>query len=301
MRYLIIGSEGFIGKNLVSQLLKNGDEVFGVDILDVFSPGYHYTNCNGDISNIEAILKDRSIDSCINAAGNGNLSYALEFPFEDYLMNCKDCFRLLDCIRRFQPSIHYIHLSSAAVYGNPDSLPIKEDAPKKPISPYGWHKLMAEQVCEEFVQLYNMSISILRPFSVYGPGLKKQIIWDLYNKCNTSVDSIELWGTGNETRDFIFITDLVHAIDIISKNKLNGLSVYNLASGHEKKVSDVAEIFVKKFKPAIEIVFNNAQRQGDPLYWKADITKVRDLGFTPATSFEEGITAYIDWIKQMNQ
>ena len=103
MRYLIIGSEGFIGKNLVSQLLKNGDEVFGVDILDVFSPGYHYTNCNGDISNIEAILKDRSIDSCINAAGNGNLSFALEFPFEDYLMNCRDCFRLLDCIRRFQP------------------------------------------------------------------------------------------------------------------------------------------------------------------------------------------------------
>jgi UDP-glucose 4-epimerase len=298
-KYLVIGSEGFIGKHLVEHLTKQGHEVAGIDIFDIADPEYLYFNSNKDIRTIEPFLSQHHFEVCINAAGNGNIAYALQFPAEDFIMNCSDVFYLLQLLKQHQPGIHYIHFSSAAVYGNPESLPVTEYASYKPISPYGWHKLMSEQICREYHELHGMAISIVRPFSVFGPGLKKQIIWDLYQKCSNCTTTIELWGTGKETRDFIFISDLAQAVNIISGHKPEELAIYNLGSGKGISIAEVAGLFTKKFNDAITVVFNNKVREGDPLYWCADISKIRALGYSPVTGIDKGIEEYIKWVKTL--
>ena len=99
------------------------------------------------------------------------------------MLNVSNVFKQLDAIRKFQPGCKYINLSSAAVYGNPESLPISEDHHLDPISPYGNHKKMAEEVCADFYTNYRIPTCSLRIFSAYGAGLQKQLFWDLgYHK-----------------------------------------------------------------------------------------------------------------------
>ena len=188
-------------------------------------------------------------------------------------------------------------MSSAAVYGNPVALPIKETADLKPLSPYGWHKLYAEQICKEYYYLYNIQTINLRLFSVYGEHLKKQIFWDLYQKCLHS-EEVELFGSGKETRDFIYINDLVHAIDCVIKNGLFNGEAVNIASGLETEIKNAATIFINEKNPSIKLKFNMIVKPGDPLHWRADIDLLKSFGFTNQVSIEEGLKNVVKWLKE---
>ena len=162
----------------------------------------------------------------------------------------------MDCIRKNSPASKFINLSSAAVYGNPKVIPIMEDTPLNPISPYGFHKEFAERICNEFSQLFGIKCLSLRIFSVYGPGLKKQILWDINKKIQESKESrIELFGSGEESRDFIYVDDLVNAIQLIAnKGDFKG-EVYNVANGQEITIKEVATLFVNEINPNIKLNF----------------------------------------------
>ena len=137
----------------------------------------------------------------------------------------------------------------------------------------------------------------LRIFSAYGPGLRKQLFWDIYNKLKNN-DIIELWGTGNETRDFIHISDLVKAIECVVENADFNATTVNIASGIQTSVRTIAETFVRLMKSDKIIQFNNEERKGDPVYWQADITDLKEWGYEPAISLEEGMKNYIEWIEK---
>jgi dTDP-glucose 4,6-dehydratase/UDP-glucose 4-epimerase len=202
---------------------------------------------------------------------------------------------LLHNIRKYQPSCRFITFSSAAVYGNPDTLPICERMSSSPLSPYGFHKMLSEHICTEFFKLYQILTCSLRIFSAFGPGLYKQLFWDLAKKTDES-EIVELFGTGNESRDFIYIDDLVSAVDIIvSKASFTG-EVINVSSGKEILIRHAAETFLNHYKPGAELKFSGIAKPGDPLNWKADISKLKSLGFDPCVSFEEGVKKYCDWL-----
>jgi dTDP-glucose 4,6-dehydratase/UDP-glucose 4-epimerase len=238
-----------------------------------------------------------SFDLCINCSGAASVPNSLINPLIDFELNTLNVFKILDSIRVNSPSCRFINLSSAAVYGNPDVLPVSENSLSKPISPYGIHKLMSEEICREFWVNYGLKTCSLRIFSAFGPGLKKQFFWDLYQKFLHD-EEILLHGNGDETRDFIFVEDLVEAVNIAAENTRFEADVINIANGFETKIKDVANLFKEKINSDKEIIFNGMIRPGDPANWRADISIIAGLGYTPKISIEYGIEKYLKWVSK---
>jgi UDP-glucose 4-epimerase len=204
-------------------------------------------------------------------------------------------FNILEAIRKFAPGCKFLNLSSAAVYGNPASLPVSETQPVKPLSPYGWHKLQSEMLCQEYHEIFGIATCSARIFSAYGIGLTKQLFWDWYQKVQSN-SQITLFGTGSESRDFIFIEDLVRALDcVVTASAFRG-NIINVANGKEMAIKDAIEVFKKAFGKNFTYTFNGTVRKGDPVNWVADIQQLKSLGYRQQVTFEEGLKRYIEWL-----
>ena len=294
-RIIIIGAEGFIGSNLCRYLYEKGYEVWGVDIVSLQIPSfYNYIQLAEGSADLETLFSQQKFEYCINAAGKGDVGFSISHPLKDFEANTLHVARILDAMRITNNSCKYIHISSAAVYGNPLQLPVKEEDDLNPLSPYGYHKLMSEITCKEYFHLYNLPIAILRPFSVYGNGLKKQLFWDICKKLKQDND-IRLFGTGNETRDFIYIDDLLQLIKVIIDKSPFECNIYNAANGTETEIKQIAKLFVDHFPGKKKISFSGELKKGDPLNWKADISKVKQLGFMAESNLENNVIDYINW------
>ena len=295
MKILIIGSKGFIGSHCVDYF-SQGHEVWGCDvILDYNTP--NYISIDAVDSDFLGIFEQRQYDVCINCSGAASVPFSLDKPFNDFKLNTLNVFKLLEAIRKHAPNCKFITMSSAAIYGNPESLPIKENQAIKPVSPYGYHKVMAENICVEYSRFWNIQTCCLRIFSAYGPRLKKQLFWDLYQKI-VNDDTPTLWGTGRESRDFIYISDIVRIIELaISHSKFNG-EVVNVANGRQIEIVEVAETVRKVSGTKKTIIFNGAERKGDPINWEADISIIKSWGYKPSVELETGINYYLQWIKE---
>ncbi|MBW8359994.1 MAG: NAD-dependent epimerase/dehydratase family protein [Weeksellaceae bacterium] len=297
MKILIIGSEGFIGGHL-KRFFSSKHEVFSADIIQL-DRSQNYFKLAAINSDYEVVFNKMKFDVCINASGNGSVPISLTKPVFDFELNVTNTIKILDAIRVHNPECKYINLSSAAVYGNPVKLPIKETADLKPLSPYGWHKLYAEQICKEYFYLYNIQTINLRLFSVYGERLKKQIFWDLYQKCLHS-NEIELFGSGTETRDFIYISDVINAIDCIIKDGLFNGEAVNIASGLEIEIKKAALVFINEHNSDVKLKFNMIVKPGDPIHWRADISLLESFGFKFQVSIQEGLKNVVQWLKESN-
>ena len=300
MNIIIIGSQGFIGSHLCNYFIAKGYNVYGADIVETpVNINYTYTKLSRLSTEWETLLAENKIDVCINAAGSGNVAYSVAHPLIDFEANTLDVIKILDAIRKHQPTCKYVHISSAAVYGNPTSLPIKETDLLNPISPYGYHKMMSEIICKEYHHLFGLNIAIVRPFSVFGNGLRKQLLWDICTKLKQN-DTITLFGTGNETRDFIHISDLVLLIDLVIAKSHFKADVYNAASGSETSIKFIASIFENNFASNKKINFGSEPKKGDPLNWKADVSKLLEIGFISSTNFEKELINYANWFKDLS-
>lgn len=296
-KILIIGCNGFIGSHLVEQYKSASHRVIGCDVCDSHSVDKYYIvdQLNPDYNQI---FLENKFDLVINASGSSNVNASFINPFYDYNLNVQNAIKILETIRLFNSECKYINLSSAAVYGNPKVLPINEMAEISPQSPYANHKYLSELVCKEYSMYYGLNTCNIRIFSAYGPGLKKQIFWDLYQKYkNIRKDHIELWGTGKESRDFIYIKDLVSAIHLCSLNSNFTGEIINIASGKEIFIKDAAETLIRFLDPTVKIIFNGLTRKGDPINWNADIKQLRSFGFDPGYTLETGLKKYADWLR----
>ena len=300
MKILVVGSEGFIGSNLCRYFVEKGLQVYGADVVEPLAYAkYQHIKVSRLSAEWDDIFQLTNFNLCINAAGSGNVPYSISHPLIDFEANAGDVIQILDAIRKYNPLCNYLHISSAAVYGNPIVFPIKETDILQPVSPYGFHKLMSELICKEYTELFNLRTAVIRPFSVYGEGLRKQLFWDICQKIDNSVEGkITLFGTGDESRDFIYIDDFVELIYLItSKCEFNG-NIYNAASGQETTIKQIAKLVMIEM-PGVKINFSKGIRNGDPNNWRADITKIQALGFKPLISITEGLKRYLDWFKTM--
>lgn len=292
---LIIGSQGFIGKNL-QKILAYKYNTLGCDIEISPETGISYIQIT-KIEEIQSILSKGNFQYCINCAGSANVSKSILSPLEDFELNTLLVFEILDAIRKCSPKCKFINVSSAAVYGNPTVLPIQISDQVSPISPYGYHKNYSELICREFNHIYKIGTCSLRIFSAFGNGQKKLLLWDLYHKL-INEDIPLLFGTGVETRDYIHIEDIAQQISIVLQNAAFNGEAYNIANGQVLSVKEVVSLMKELLGIKKNVEFLGKNKNGDPIYWQADIISMIQWGYKQQVSFRDGLKSYIDWIKE---
>ncbi|MCF8342620.1 MAG: NAD-dependent epimerase/dehydratase family protein [Chitinophagaceae bacterium] len=291
----IIGSEGFIGKHLVCHYENKNFRVIKLDLIEKNEINYYKLNVNA--LNYKEIFQKYDFDFCINSSGFANVQLSFENPIKDFSSNVMNVYEILNCIKLFQPKCKFLNLSSAAVYGNPLKNPISEDSLINPTSPYGYHKYYSELICNEFYNLFNIGTISIRIFSAFGSGQKKLLFWDLYNKIKLSKEKIFLFGTGNESRDFIHVFDIVNAVDLILNNAPFNGDVYNVASGIEITIKKAVNLFLEIMNFKGDVIYTEDIKKGDPINWVANIEKLKKIGFINTYNLEDGLKEYKKWLK----
>lgn len=297
-RIVITGAGGFIGKKLLQNCIAKGYEVLGYDKYS--DEANHIVKADlSSMQDVKSVLRLWKPDIIYHCAGSADAGKSVACPNEDFFGNVWLTHNLLFSLYQLKyADVRVVYLSSAAVYGNPESLPVCENAKLNPLSPYALHKVMCEDICGYFIKNYGMDIRIVRVFSAYGPGLKKQIFWDMYQKVKKT-GLLEMMGTGEESRDYIYIDDLVNALMLIGLSDICEKRILNAANGEEITIKEVAVRFAEYAGvPKNKILFTGMAREGDPFNWCADISSIKKLGYAPAVSLSEGIANYADWVRK---
>jgi UDP-glucose 4-epimerase len=295
---LITGVAGFIGRYVARYFSEQGWFVVGVDNsapenapIGNLSVYHRFQLPDANLNNV---ILEYSPEVCVHCAGRASVGLSITDPTDDFYTNTALTFEILNALRLNAPNCRFIFLSSAAVYGNPESLPVNETQSPFPLSPYGFHKLQCEQLCLEFTKVYNLPTASIRIFSAYGPGLRRQVLWDICQKALIK-NAVKLQGTGQESRDFIHALDIAKALMKIAESAPMQGEAYNLASGREVKISELAHIVLSALEYQGVPEFDGIVPMGTPLYWQADISKLVALGFTPTVLLERGIKTFANW------
>lgn len=226
-------------------------------------------------------------DVLVHAAGPSSVAGSFDDPDADFRGSVAATQCVLDAVRTRAPDACVVYLSSAAVYGNPTRLPITEDDALAPISPYGFHKAMCESLLRQYAQLHSVRTVAARIFSAYGPGLRRQVVHDLFRRARPA-ERLRLDGTGDESRDFVHGRDVASAIFALAERAPARGEAFNVATGDEVTMRQLAGA-VREIAGTGDVEFTGVTRRGDPLRWRADVARLRGLGITPSVALREGL------------
>ncbi len=301
-RALITGAAGFLGRYIGRELRRQAWHVIGVDreqarreAQEVFEE-FEVIQLPSD--GLASLLRKSQPFLLVHAAGPASVPLSVSDPLADFTQSVPVFYDLLDAVRSAAPDCRVLLLSSAAVYGQPDELPVTEQAPRRPISPYGYHKLMCELAAEEFARVYGVKTACARVWSAYGPGLRRQVLWDMLLKLKNTGE-LRLDGTGEETRDFIHAADVARAIAVIGSEGTFKGEAYNVGTGRETSVRALANLLLSaSARPNAELIFSGSLRSGDPQRWRSDISLLKGMGFEPQVKIEAGVREYVQWASE---
>ena len=173
-----------------------------------------------------------------------------------------------------------------------------ETAERSPISPYGYHKVIKELLLEEYVALHGARGSVARMFSTFGPGLRHLAVWEIARRMLAG--DFRLEGTGRETRDYLYIEDVVAALLQIAVSAEHRGEAINVASGTEIEIRQLATLVGRELGlGSVDLAGDPMTMVGKPTRWRADVARLRGLGFSPSFSLDEGLLATLRWIKSV--
>lgn len=295
---LITGGGGFLGGHFASEFAAAGWRVEGVgrsgrtlplsgferfDIADV-----------GDLEAIRSIIERSYPEVIVHLAAPASVPASITDSLADYQAHAGPTVALLEAIRRSGAMTRLILVSSAAVYGNPTTLPVDECAPLSPISPYGFHKMQQDLLIDEYVALHGARACKVRLFSTYGENLRRLAIWEITRRALAR--NPEVLGTGDETRDYLYGADIGRAIVCIAERAEFRGEAINVGSGQEVSISALAQtIFALTGFDALPR-FTGIVPAGSPSRWRADTHRLRALGWVPA-EWSGGLPRTIEWIR----
>jgi UDP-glucose 4-epimerase len=299
-KILVVGGSGFIGSHLIKHLSGSGFEVANLDrnIPRLALPtSQRVTFIEGDVFqfNWKQFKELESFDTLFYLVGTGSVPISVQDPFNDFELNLSSVIRLLNELRMRNWPGKLVYSSSAAVYGNLSHIPIKETDPANPISPYGVSKLAVERYLTVFCKLYGLKAAALRNFSVFGPFQRKLVVYDLMVKIAKRTNPLVILGDGTQTRDFIYIEDVVHAFQKVAENGHLTGETYNCASGVSCLINNLAVSLLEIFDYHPEIMYTGNLRPGDPQNLVGDISQLKQIGFEPKTSLRQGLQKTVDW------
>jgi UDP-glucose 4-epimerase len=305
----VTGARGFIGQHLVRQLAQTDTVVAGLGHgalppeLAAQQGISHWINGDIDTANLQQLLSRSGPPRVIyHLAGGSSVGLSLQTPSEDFRRTVVAMSALLEWVRLATPQTQVVFASSAAVYGSNQLQQIPEQGGYTPYSPYGFHKLSAELLCQSYAQAFGLSIGIIRFFSVYGPGLRKQLLWDLCCRLQQRPQYLQMQGTGQEVRDWLYIEDAVRLLTSITdllQNRQQFLPIQPLilngGTGLGTKVCDIVKLLCAEFDLGIDVHFSNHQREGDPFSLVADPEILQSLGISLSYPLHQGIANYVQW------
>lgn len=306
MTVWVTGANGFIGRHLVRVLAGRGHTVHGIghgaiEDADRERVGLGlWLNGEIDAANLNALAERSGSPSTIfHLAGGSSVGLSIAQPYEDFSRTVSSTARLLEWLRGSAPDCRLIVASSAAVYGAQYNGPISEDAEPIPMSPYGQHKLMMEQLCKSYAITFGLRSTVARLFSVYGPHLRKQLLWDMCSRLQRGERTLVLGGTGAEVRDWIDVRDAARLFAKIAEvPQRESYQVVNGGSGHGTTVADITGMLVKNWGGDIAVRFSGIVRPGDPFSLLADDAKLRRLPFDWQIPLDRGLAEYVPWFKE---
>jgi len=302
MKALITGGAGFIGSNIVRQWLQLGHEAV---VLDNLQSGYRKNLVagvrfvEGDIRNIGDV--EEAIEGCavvFNLAASVGNKRSIDNPIDDSDINVLGLLQVLEAARR-NGIKKIVHSSSAGIFGELKTLPIDEDHPQDPDTPYGVSKLAGEKLCITYNRLYGMENVCLRYFNIYGPLQRFDEYGNVIPIFATQILSgkpITIFGDGEQTRDFVHVRDVAEA-NIRSATTPDISGVFNIGSGSRVTINNLA-MMLKSATGIDGAIVHGAMRPGDVRDSLADIRKAKAaFGYDPRQDLYEGLAEYIRWLK----
>jgi UDP-glucose 4-epimerase len=299
---LVTGAKGFIGRHTSRVLASQGFTVFGIGHGDWTAEEARafgvQTWVDGDVTldTLNHLQLPGTVDCVVHCAGSGAVSYSYAQPWEDFQRATVTTAAVLEWIRtQAAPGPRLVFVSSAAVYGDQGDTDSMETSIRSPISPYGFHKLSAEILCESFSRFFDVRVSIVRLFSVYGEGLRKQLLWDALNKFRHG--QTDFFGTGNELRDWIHVDDAAHLLALAGQVEQSGFEVYNGGFEHAT-TREVLESLASAHGRVGRVVFNGELHRGNPRRLTSDCSHTaRLLGWEPKVRLADGLQRYVNWFQ----
>lgn len=300
----ITGAHGFLGRHLCALAAQNDWQLLGVGHgnwpeSDRQRIGMgHWINGDVDHASLSSLQTVSGLpDYVFHLAGGSSVRASLLEPFEDFRRTVLSTAATLDWLRVNAPETAFIMASSAAVYGTTAVPTIPESSVATPISPYGINKYAAEQMVRNYGKNYGIRSAILRMFSIYGPGLEKQLVWDIASRLAGLPPSLKLSGTGSELRDWMFAEDAARALLHIRTLASPEAPVINAGTGHGISVRQIAQLVVDCWGSEAALMFDGVVREGDPLKLVADPTRLLASGFACQTTLDVGMAKTVGWLK----
>ena len=305
MNVWITGANGFIGRYLARELADAGHAVHGIGHGAIHDSDRlrlglkSWVNGEIDAANLNALAVAHGPPSKIyHLAGGSSVGLSIAQPFEDFSRTVVSTARLLEWLRGSAPQCHVIAASSAAVYGSGHTGAIPEDVALSPMSPYGQHKLMMEQLCNSYAVSFDIRSTVVRLFSVYGPRLRKQLLWDVCCRLAQGEAGLVLGGTGGEIRDWTDVRDVVRLLAKVGElPQPETFRVMNGGSGRGTSVAEIANMLVRHWGGDISVRFSGATRAGDPFSMLADDARLRQKPFDWRIPIDQGLADYVRWFK----
>ena len=310
MRVLVTGAAGFIGSHLAERLIESGYEVLGVDSFFDYYPkrikennikgllqGSGFEFIEGDLAALDLNGIVGSVEAVFHQAALAGVRSSWGQRFGEYVGNNVLCTQLLLEASKDKDLEKFIYASSSSVYGDARDLPITENSPTVPVSPYGVTKLAGENLASLYHTGYGVPTVSLRYFTVYGPRQRPDMAFHKFIKAVMEGEEIEVYGTGEQTRDFTYISDAVEAnIQALDFGKAGG--IYNIGGGSRVMLGDAIKIIEDVTSRKAKIKHGDAQR-GDAKHTLADTSQAeRDFSYSPKVGLREGISKHYEWLKK---
>lgn len=311
MKILVTGGAGFIGSNLIERLLKEGYDIVCLDNFnDYYDPQIKRDNIKPFLREkrfnlVEADIRDKDtlkkifekykFHKVIHLAAQAGVRPSLENPNLYVDVNVNGILNLLELSREYKIK-SFIFGSSSSVYGATKEIPFSEEGKLKPISPYGVSKRAGELLCSTYNHLYNLPITILRFFTVYGPRQRPDMAIHKFTKLIDEGKEICLYGDGETSRDYTYVSDIVEGI-MSALNRDFSFEIFNLGNSEPISLSQLVSLIENNLNKTSKIKYLPVQ-PGDPSITFADITKSKKLlNYEPKVNIDEGIKRFIKWYK----
>lgn len=302
---LVCGAAGFMGRHVCQELFCRGIDTIGLGRGSLSEQGQRHLGLSSwlcaevSLDSLHAALQGQEPAAIIHCAGTGSVGAVYEAPYDSYIRSVGSTAAILEYVRtRCQQRTRVVFVSSSAVYGSQADADSTESTRCQPVSPYGFLKLAGEDLCRAYSQSFGVRVAVIRPFSVYGNGLRKQLLWDAMNKL--IANEYSFLGTGLELRDWIHVDDVSKLLcDVATDASLSDFDVFN-ASHSQRSVHDILELLaLTADQPQLQPFFTGAAHTGNPQRLTGSSEHARKvLGWTPSVALEQGLSAYVHWFYQ---